>query len=72
MTTVAILKILSKDVLENAELKIYDLLGNKIRIISGINVNEIKFDRKNIAAGTYFYSLENRNKIIAHGKIVVQ
>ena len=72
MTSTATLKIFSKEKIENAELKIYDLLGKEVKSISGINSDKIKVERKNISSGTYFYCLRNFNKIIAHGKIMIQ
>ena len=58
--------------IENAELKIFDVLGNEVRIISGINNAEVKIERKNLNAGVYFYKLIQNGEIVADGKILAE
>lgn len=56
---------------EEADLFIYDILGKVAMKISTINEHEFKLERKNLESGVYFYKLENQNKIIASGKLIV-
>ncbi len=66
------IKISSAVKIENAELKIFDVLGNEVRIISGINNAEVKIERKNLNAGVYFYKLMQNGEILADGKILAE
>jgi hypothetical protein len=71
-STETILKISSSIKIQNAELKIFNVLGNEVREISGISSNEIVFERKNLQSGIYFYSLSERTIIYAYGKLIIE
>ena len=71
-TEQSILKISSAEKIENAELKIFDLVGNVVRVISGINMHEIKINRNNLLPGIYFYQLKNNGTLITQGKLIAQ
>jgi hypothetical protein len=66
------LRISSPAKIENAQLEISDVLGNRVRIIRGINSSEVKIEKENLPAGIYFYCVKNNVEIIASGKMVVE
>ena len=66
------IKFFSNENIENASLKIFDLLGNEIKNISGITNNEIKIERGNLTPGIYFYQLKDNINSISIGKLIVQ
>lgn len=58
--------------LNNAELKIYNLLGQEMKIINNISVRQIGINRENLTVGIYFYKLVQNNKILSTGKLIVE
>jgi hypothetical protein len=71
-TTETTIKIpLSKKV-KNVELKIFNILGNEVQKISGINSNEINVERGTLLSGIYFYQLRNNSGNIALGKLIIE
>jgi len=66
------IKISSSVKIENAELKVFDVLGNEVRNVIGINSNEIVFRKEKLTEGVYFYSLSRENIIIAKGKFIIE
>ena len=57
--------------INNAELKIMDYTGKAVKIISGINSNDIIFERNELANGIYFYQLTGSDKMKVNGKFVL-
>ena len=55
----------------NSELTIYNLMGQEIKKIKNIADNVVKFDRKNINAGIYYYELKQASKNISTGKLII-
>jgi hypothetical protein len=66
------LRIYSTDKINNAVLVIYDVFGKKVRTVSGINSNEILFDRQSLASGVYFYRITINGDLIAQGKLIAE
>jgi hypothetical protein len=58
--------------LENATLELYDVLGNKVRVMKNLSGNSIVISRDGLTNGIYFYQLTNENSVIATGKITVE
>lgn len=58
--------------INNAELKIIDVMGRIVKTISSIQSNELTFDREKLSDGIYFYQLVQENEIISKGKLVVE
>jgi len=54
------------------DLVLYDVLGNQIRAIRGVNEAQIQVDRENLAAGMYVYRIENEAGNVFSGKLLVQ
>ncbi|MCH8905092.1 MAG: T9SS type A sorting domain-containing protein [Bacteroidetes bacterium] len=53
-------------------LALYDLMGTEVKRIENITSNKIKINRDNLSPGLYFYKLEERDQILATGKVVIQ
>ncbi|MCH8905093.1 MAG: T9SS type A sorting domain-containing protein [Bacteroidetes bacterium] len=53
-------------------LALYDLMGTEVKRIENITSDKIKINRDNLSPGLYFYKLEERDQIIATGKVVIQ
>ena len=58
-------------VLNNGILRIYDLNGKQIETISNINSQSLLLKRNNLVNGQYFYELEEKQKKLACGKLIV-
>ena len=72
ITTSAIMVFDPQITVKNAELIIYDLLGNTVKTISNINKTQVQIERDNLPGGIYLYQLRDENKIVGDGKIVVR
>jgi hypothetical protein len=57
--------------LNNSELNIYDLFGQKLRTINHISGSKMQIARGNLTSGIYFVNITQDNKIIATGKVVI-
>lgn len=57
--------------LNNAELRIFDLNGQKIRIIKNISGYAMTFERNGLPAGLYAFQLAKGNELLAVGKLVI-
>jgi hypothetical protein len=51
---------------------IYDLVGNLVMTIRGINSDEITFERHALPPGFYYYKIMNNGAVISTGKIAAQ
>jgi len=58
--------------LKNAELKIYNILGREVINIKNLKNKEINIQRSDLTNGIYFYSIIEKNKTIAKGKIIAE
>ena len=58
--------------LKNAELKIYNMLGQEMKIINNISFRQIAINMENLAGGIYFYKLSENNILLATGKFIVE
>jgi predicted GH43/DUF377 family glycosyl hydrolase len=58
--------------LNNAELKIYNLLGQIVKSISNINSRNISIESFNLSTGTYFIVLQSGNKKFSSKFIIVK
>lgn len=67
----ATLKISNEVKIENAQLKLFDIIGKEVRSVGGINSNEIKIERGNLNPGVYFYQLKNGQRLLTSGKMIV-
>ncbi|MBL7893769.1 MAG: CotH kinase family protein [Bacteroidia bacterium] len=56
--------------LSGAELRLCDVNGKEVLKESNINYNEILILKGNLAAGMYFFNLQQNGKLVAKGKIV--
>lgn len=56
----------------NKVLELYDALGKLIRTVVITNKNNFSIDREGLSSGTYYAKINEGNKVIATGKLVVQ
>jgi len=63
--------ILFDPVLNDAELTIYDLFGQKVKEISHFSGSALTFDRGSLVGSIYFVQITQGNKVIATGKLVI-
>jgi hypothetical protein len=71
-TTEATIRIFTKEKINDGGLFIYDLVGNLIWTIRGINSDEITFERHALPPGFYFYKIMNNGAVISTGKLAAQ
>ncbi len=64
--------LISNTELKDAQLLIYNMLGEKINNINNISTQQVIIERNNLISGIYFYSLIQKEKIIAKGKIIIE
>ncbi|MES2516291.1 MAG: T9SS type A sorting domain-containing protein [Bacteroidota bacterium] len=57
--------------INQGELIIYNLLGEKIKTLENISGNSIQLNRDNLIKGLYFISLIEKDKVLATTKIVI-
>ena len=57
--------------INNGELNIFNLYGQKIKTINNITGNKIKIDRDNLPSGIYFIRLTQDNKTITTDKLII-
>ncbi len=69
-TNSAILK--TNEDLEDATLKVYDILGQKILINDHLNGQEIKITKGNLSNGNYYYMLIQNGDLITKGKFIIE
>jgi hypothetical protein len=58
--------------LSNAEIRIYDIVGKEVRIISDIQSHQLTIDRKGLSDGMYFYKLINKGQEVHSGKLIIK
>lgn len=64
--------ITTKKEVKNASLLIFDLLGQKIKIMESLYGSRFTFSRDNLRSGSYYYKILEGNSIIQNGKLIVQ
>jgi hypothetical protein len=72
VSTSAMINLHSSASLKNAELKLYNVMGEEAATISNINSNEIIFNRGNLSAGMYFFVVKEENALITKGKLTIE
>jgi hypothetical protein len=58
--------------INDATLEITDVLGNVVRVMSGLNGEDVRFNREGLNNGIYFYRLVNKGEVVATGKLSIQ
>lgn len=58
--------------LNDAALKIYDLLGQEVLTNSHLNGQEIKINKENLTNGNYYYKLTQNGELISKGKFIIE
>jgi len=66
------IEIISAKKIENAELKIFDMLGREIISTTFGNDQKIILSTNKIDSGVYFYKVFQKNKVIATGKLFAE
>ncbi|MBN4071250.1 T9SS type A sorting domain-containing protein [Crocinitomix catalasitica] len=56
----------------DAELKLYNLLGQLERYIQNITGTEFTLERKDLTDGIYFYELTDKNGLLSKGKLIAE
>ena len=69
-TTISISSDINMD--ENISFQLFDILGNKVRVIDEIVDYATKFSRDNLANGVYIYKLIQGGKVISTKKLIIQ
>jgi len=65
--------LINENNLHNAELKIYDIVGQEIKSVSIGNNKQITLNRDNLPSGMYFYRLiQNKTEVLSNGKFVIE
>ncbi|HWB61924.1 MAG TPA: T9SS type A sorting domain-containing protein [Chitinophagales bacterium] len=72
VSTEAYIKINSKEDINNASFYLYDLLGNQVAKVEGINQHYFRADLSSLANGCYIYRLTANGKYTGTGKLIVQ
>lgn len=55
----------------NAELRIVDVMGRTVKLIGDIQANEFEIQRDELPSGVYFYQLGQNNSILTKGKFII-
>ena len=63
--------IIFNPMLNNAELNIYNLFGQKLRTINHISGSKMQIARGNLTSGIYFVNITQDNKITTTSKVVI-
>ncbi len=58
--------------LSNGTFEMYNMLGNKVRVISNISGSSFIIDREGLSSGMYFYTLTGDDGFVATGKLSVE
>jgi hypothetical protein len=57
--------------LNNAQLLVYNPLGQLVRQVKNIHENELVFSRDNLESGIYFLQLIEEGKLVASRKLII-
>ncbi len=66
------ISIFSSIKVENAELKVFDVLGKEMSKTNFDETGNVILNRYNLKSGVYFYRVLQKNKMMATGKLVVE
>jgi hypothetical protein len=66
------ISIFSSIKVENAELKVFDVLGKEMSKTNFDETGNVILNRYNLKSGIYIYRVLQKNKIMATGKLVVE
>jgi hypothetical protein len=58
--------------LTKGSIEIYDMLGNKVRVMENLSGNNFIINREGLPAGIYFYNVINDGVMVGSGKISVE
>ena len=58
--------------LKNAEMHLYNVLGEEISSMSSIQTHEFKIQKNSISEGVYFYKIINNAMVIGTGKLIIK
>jgi len=58
-------------IIENGELKVSDIFGRTVKVMSNIHEKEILLEKGNLKTGIYFYQLSDNSRILAIGKFII-
>jgi hypothetical protein len=58
--------------ISNGKFEMYDMLGNKVRVMENISGSSFTLDREGLPVGMYLYTLTGDNAFIASGKLTVE
>jgi len=58
--------------LKGTEIRVFDMLGKEVMVISGIHSYQVTIERKDLRDGMYFYRLINDSKEISTGKLIIE
>jgi len=64
--------LITNTILNNANLVIYNILGQELKTLKNISGTQITINRGNLADGLYFYTLTQDNRILATGKLIAK
>ena len=68
----ATIHLVSKTIIQNAEIRVFDLSGKLMKIVKDISENNIIISSDDLLNGTYLYQVLVDNKKFAAGKIIVK
>ncbi|MFC2100826.1 T9SS type A sorting domain-containing protein [Bacteroidota bacterium] len=57
--------------LNNVELDVFNMHGQKVKKINHVSGHKIVMDRDNLCSGIYFFQLSQDNQIISAGKLII-
>ncbi len=55
---------------ENLKLEIFDLLGNRVKVLRSIKFSKTQVNMNIFKQGVYFYRIKDNNKVIGSGKLL--
>ena len=58
--------------LNDATLKVFDILGQEVLTNTHLNGQEIKIIKGNLNSGNYYYHLTQNGSLISNGKFIVE
>ena len=56
----------------NASFYLYDVTGRIVKTIKNITTPEFKLEREDLQSGIYFYRLNDLEKVISTGKLIIE
>ena len=56
----------------SCDMIVYNLLGEKVRVLKQLNTGKLTFYRENLKSGVYFYEILYKNEILFAGKFLIR